>query len=106
MIFIETPAFTKHLKDLLDDDSYSRLQLQLAENPELGDLIEGTGGIRKLRVAAKGHGKSGGARVIYYSFVAISRIGLLWIYPKNEQDDLSSDQRIALKKVIGQWRQP
>src|SRR5690625_893417 len=104
MIFIETPIFTKRLKDLLDDDSYTEFQRLLAERPEAGDVIEGTGGIRKVRVPAKGRGKRGGARVIYYHFVSASQIALLMIYAKNEADDLTADQRKALKRIVDSWR--
>lgn len=104
MIFIETPIFTRRAKELLDDDSYIALQKLLVLNPSAGDVIEGTGGIRKMRVAAKGHGKRGGARVIYYHFVSASQIALLMIYPKNEQQDLTGDERKALKAVIEHWR--
>jgi hypothetical protein len=88
----------------MDDDAYSALQKVLVVNPSVGDIIEGTGGIRKMRVAAKGHGKRGGARVIYYHFVSASQIALLMIYPKNEQHDLTADERKALKAVIEHWR--
>ncbi|WP_435639484.1 type II toxin-antitoxin system RelE/ParE family toxin [Carnimonas bestiolae] len=66
--------------------------------------MSGTGGLRKIRVAAKGHGKSGGARVIYYHFISASQIAMLFIYPKNEQEDLTSEQRKILKTVIEHWR--
>ncbi|WP_040065016.1 type II toxin-antitoxin system RelE/ParE family toxin [Pseudomonas batumici] len=104
MIFVETPIFTRRVKELLDDDSYGCFQKTLVLAPSAGDVIEGTGGIRKIRVAAKGHGKRSGARVIYYHFVSASQIALLMIYPKNEQQDLTIDERKALKAVIEQWR--
>lgn len=104
MIFIETEIFTRQLKQLLDDESYRLLQVELTESPDKGDVISGTGGLRKIRVAAKGHGKSGGARVIYYHFVSASQIAMLLIYPKNEQEELTNDQRKILKAVIGNWR--
>jgi hypothetical protein len=104
MIFIETPVFTKRLRDLLDDESYAAFQQDLADSPRMGDVIQGTGGLRKVRVAASGHGKRGGARVIYYHFVSASQIALLLIYPKNEKDDLSAAERKALKHIIEQWR--
>ena len=104
MIFIETPVFTKRLRDLLDDESYSAFQQDLADSPKMGDVIQGTGGLRKVRVAASGRGKRGGARVIYYHFVSASQIALLLIYPKNEKDDLSAAERKALKHIIEQWR--
>ena len=90
----------------MDDDAHIALQKVLVLNPSMGDVIEGTGGIRKIRVAAKGHGKRGGARVIYYHFVCDAVIALLMIYPKNEQQDLTADERRALKAVIEHWRYP
>ncbi len=105
MLFIETPIFTKRVKELLDDDTYRLLQIRLMVTPEIGDLIEGTGGLRKVRVASNGHGRRGGARVIYYHFVARTQVALLLIYPKNEQSDLSTEQRKALKSIIEYWRQ-
>lgn len=104
MLFIETHVFTRRAKELLDDDTYRTLQVCLANEPFAGDLLEGTGGMRKIRVASKGHGKRGGARVIYYHFVSASQIAMLFIYPKNEQQDLTPEQRKALKSVIEHWR--
>lgn len=104
MIFIETPIFTKRLRELLDDDSYAEFQRQLALRPESGDIIEGTGGIRKIRVATSGRGKRGGSRVIYYHFTAAAQIALLMIYPKNEKDNLSQAECRALKQIIERWR--
>lgn len=104
MIFIETAIFTRRAKELLDDRAFMSIQKDLALNPSSGDVIEGTGGIRKLRVAAKGHGKRGGARIIYYHFVSASQIALLMIYPKNEQHDLTAEERKALKAVVEHWR--
>lgn len=91
-------------RSLLGDDDYSTFQAMLRDAPEAGDLIEGTGGLRKIRVAAKGHGKRGGARVIYYHFVSRDNIALLMIYAKSEQRDLTSAERKALKGIIENWR--
>lgn len=104
MIFIETPVFTKRARELLDDDTYAAFQRQLAVCPELGDLIEGTGGLRKVRLAVGGRGKRGGARVIYYHFVSASQIALLLIYSKNELAELTSAQRKALRRIVETWR--
>ncbi|MCG8293912.1 type II toxin-antitoxin system RelE/ParE family toxin [Pseudomonas entomophila] len=106
MLFTETAIFTKRVKELLDDETYRLLQVRLLIAPDAGDLIEGTGGLRKLRIAANGHGKRGGARVIYYHFNAAAQIAMLYIYPKNEQQDLSTAQRKALKAIIEHWRHP
>lgn len=104
MIFIETSVFTAQIKELLSDDDYGTFQRYLAENPEAGDVIKEAGGLRKIRVAMKGRGKSGGARVIYYYFVSASRIAMVFAYPKNVQGNLTSAQKAALRKVIEQWR--
>ena len=104
MIFIETPVFTRRLRELLDDDTYAAFQADLMKHPDAGDLIEGTGGIRKVRVASSGRGKRGGSRVIYYHFVADAQIALLLIYPKSEQGDLSAEERAALKRIVEKWR--
>ena len=104
MIFVETPIFTAQIKELLSDDDYGTFQRYLAENPEAGDVIKETGGLRKIRVAMKGRGKSGGARVIYYYFVSASRIAMVFAYTKNVQGNLTSAQKAALRKVIEQWR--
>jgi len=103
MVLIETPLFTRRVMELMDDDGYARFQTMLIRDPEAGDLIQGTGGLRKIRVAAHGHGKRGGARVIYYHFRAREQIALLMIYPKSEQADLTADHRRALKRVIERW---
>lgn len=103
MIFIETTVFTRQITELLDDESYGQFQRDLAENPEAGDLIPGTGGLRKIRIPAKGRGKRGGGRIIYYSFVSTSRIALLLAYPKNAQSDLTAAQKKILIKVIETW---
>jgi len=104
MIFIETPIFTKRLSGLLDDTSYAEFQNLLANDPGAGDVIEGTGGIRKIRVASSGRGKRGGSRVIYYHFTAAAQIALLMIYPKNEKDDLTASECKVLKQIIEAWR--
>jgi hypothetical protein len=104
MIFIETAIFTRQIKELVSDDEYAAFQSELASDPEAGDVIQGTGGLRKIRVAAKGHGKRGGARVIYYYFVSDSQIALLLAYAKNESEDLTAAQKRALKQIIEQWR--
>ncbi len=77
MEFIEAPAFTRHLSDYLNDDGYRELQAKLAANPDLGDVMPGTGGFRKMRWAdaRRGKGRRGGLRIIYYYFSSLSRSG-------------------------------
>jgi hypothetical protein len=100
MIFLETSAFTRRIATLLTDEEYADLQSDLVERPDLGDVIPESGGIRKLRVAAKGHGKSGGARVIYYWVAARDRIFFLRAYAKNEQSDLTRKEVKDLRRVV------
>ncbi len=100
MIFVETVAFTRRITALLTDEEYADLQLDLAERPDLGDVIPQSGGIRKVRVGAKGHGKSGGARVIYYWLVARDRVLFLRAYAKNEQADLTRKEIGELRRVV------
>jgi len=100
MVFIESPIFTRQVLALLDDDSYAEFQAMLVRNPDSGDV----GGLRKVRVALPGRGKRGGARVVYYWFNDRDQIGLLMMYPKNVQADLSAEQRKALKDVVERWR--
>ena len=104
MEFIEAPAFTRHLHSYLDDDGYRRLQNDLAAQPELGDVIQGTGGFRKLRWAdaRRGKGRRGGLRLIYYYFEADHQLWLMTLYGKDEQDDLSPSEKKALKSAIDQ----
>ena len=98
--FIETPTFTRLLMDLLTDDEYSGLQNVLVEKPERGGIIKGGGGIRKLRFALPGRGKSGGVRVIYYWVVRQDRILMLFMYPKSERSDLTPEQIKVLAKIV------
>jgi len=100
MIIVETPIFTKQLLSVLSDDEYRQFQQALLEQPDTGMVIPGSGGLRKLRWAAKGRGKRGGVRVVYYWFSTRGIILLLSIYPKNVQDDLTIHQLKQLKKVI------
>jgi hypothetical protein len=71
----------------------------IARGPERGDLIPGTGGVRKLRIAASGRGKRGGARVIYYFFDEHNPIYLLTVFAKNERSDISAAERNALRRL-------
>jgi hypothetical protein len=97
---IETSTFTKQITTLLTDEEYGEFQSRLAANPQLGALIKGGGGIRKVRVAVGSRGKSGGARVIYYWAVRRDIVLLLYAYPKNVMADLSPKQIAQLAKVV------
>jgi mRNA-degrading endonuclease RelE of RelBE toxin-antitoxin system len=103
MIFIETPIFTEDLLKLLSDDEYSEFQQYLAEYPTAGEVIQQTGGLRKIRWGARGKGKRGGVRVIYYHVMANAQIRLLLIYKKGIQDDLTEDQKKVLRAINEGW---
>ena len=100
LTFRETTIFTRQITELLSDDDLSALEWGLMARPERGDLIRGSGGLRKIRWAGSGRGKRGGLRVIYYWHVPGRTILLLLAYPKNEQDDLTSAQLKVLKTIV------
>ncbi len=103
MIFIESRIFTQLVQGLLTDDEYRRLQMALIGQPDLGPVMRGSGGLRKVRWALPGRGKSGGVRVIYY-LVTQDRILMVYIYPKGKQDDLTADQLKWLRRIIEEDR--
>lgn len=103
MLFIETDIFTEDVKKLLDDDEYHKLQMFLATQPDYGDLIPNTAGLRKIRWLAGGKGKRGGVRVIYFYRTREFEIRLLIIYRKGIKDDLSANEKAVLKKIIERW---
>jgi hypothetical protein len=102
MEFFEAPAFTLYVSSYLTDDEYREMQGRLANAPEAGDMIPGTGGFRKLRWAdpKRGKGQRGGLRVIYYYFPEERQIWLITLYGKNEASDLTPKQKQALKSAI------
>lgn len=102
LVFLETPLFTRLLGDYLTDESYRELQRALMENPELGDVMPGTGGFRKVRWkdARRGKGKRGGLRVIYYYLTADRQIWFFTLYDKDEAADLTAEEKKILKKAI------
>ena len=95
----ETPTFTRQADKLFSEDEKRELIDFLAENPMAGDLIPGTGGVRKLRFAAAGRGKRGGARVIYYYLDEAMPIYLLLAYAKAAKTDLTPDERRAVSAL-------
>ncbi|MBK9092144.1 MAG: type II toxin-antitoxin system RelE/ParE family toxin [Anaerolineae bacterium] len=99
-VFFETSVFTRRVTKLLSDSEYADLQRMLIVNPDVGDVIPGSGGLRKLRWAMQGRGKRSGARVIYYHLISRNQFYMLLIYGKNEQDDLSPEQLRMLKKAV------
>jgi hypothetical protein len=99
----ETPIFTVDVRQLLGDDEYGALQEHLVSHPDAGDLIAGTGGLRKIRWAAMGKGKRGGARVIYYHVVSHAQIRMILIYRKGIKDDLTPKEKTVLRKINAEW---
>lgn len=100
MVIVETPVFTRSILSILSDEEYRLLQAQLVDKPDAGKIIQGSGGLRKLRWSAGGHGKRGGVRIIYYWIVARETILLIFAYAKNERDDLTSDQLRQLRDLV------
>jgi len=90
---VETETFARRADKLLGPDERDQLGVFLAANPTAGDLIEGTGGVRKVRFAAKGKGKSGGVRVIHFFVPEDGPLYALLIYAKGEQGDMTPAQR-------------
>ncbi|MBZ0170076.1 Toxin HigB-2 [Candidatus Methylomirabilis lanthanidiphila] len=86
--FIESAAFDRVRAVYLDDDEYAELQQFLMENPEAGDVVRGSGGVRKLRWARKGMGKRGGLRVIYFVRYQSNECWMLTVYAKAKQDNV------------------
>lgn len=101
-VFVELPAFARHRDEYFDDDGFALLQHALMANPAAGDVIEGTGGLRKFRFAdaRRGKGKRGGLRVIYYFWIGGPEYWLFTLYDKDEAPDLSSKQRATLKVLV------
>ena len=98
-IFVELPPFQRLREEYFDDDALLGLQVELMKNPEAGDVIKGTGGLRKFRFGdeRRGKGKRGGLRVIYFWKDSNDQFWLFTVYDKDEADDLTMDQRKVLR---------
>ncbi|MCC7116943.1 MAG: type II toxin-antitoxin system RelE/ParE family toxin [Anaerolineales bacterium] len=100
MQFIETSIFTRQVIALLTDDEYGELQIALSTHPDSGSIIPRSGGLRKIRWSMTGRGKRGGVRAIYYWVVAEDQILMLFMYSKNEKDDLTPTQLKVLREIV------
>lgn len=100
MEIIETSVFSKQIQGLISDDEYAELQFALAQRPDLGSVIPGGGGIRKVRWGQSGRGKRGGIRVVYYWYVSGDQILMLLAYAKSVRDNLTPEQTKALKQLV------
>ena len=99
LLFIEASRFTKRLFELCAEPQLWELEDLLCQDPELGDMIQGAGGFRKIRMGLPGRGKRGGCRVIYLYVKPASRIYFVYLYAKNEAVDLSSEQKKLLYHI-------
>ena len=104
VLFIETSLFTKDIKSLLPDEGYRRLQTALLLRPEMGEVIQHSGGLRKVRWNLPGEGKRGGLRVIYY-WDPPETIYMLLAYKKSAQEDLTNEQLTILRRLVKEWLQ-
>jgi hypothetical protein len=102
MTVIETPSFLRDAKRIMDDEERQEIVAFLAHNPNAGDILQGTGGIRKLRFAREGGGKSSGYRVIYFFHSAAIPLFALNVFAKNEKTNISPAERNALKTLSAQ----
>jgi hypothetical protein len=99
MVFYETDIFTVQITKLISDESYSEFQKVLIADPESGDLIRNSQGLRKIRWRLAGRGKSGGIRIIYY-LVSGDQIFLLFAYSKSKQENITDDQALVLRALV------
>jgi mRNA-degrading endonuclease RelE of RelBE toxin-antitoxin system len=105
--FVELPPFARLRSIYLDDDAYRALQTELMQNPLAGDVIEGTGGLRKIRQGdlRRGKGKRGGLRIIYYWWLGGAQFWLFTIYDKDDADDLTPEQRKIVSRMLNSERE-
>lgn len=99
--FIQTKEFSRNWDNLgFNDEDLRLLEIDIMKNPDKYPVMQGTGGLRKARVALENKGKSGGARVCYVDFVFAETVYLITVYGKKEKDNLSKEERNEVKKVI------
>lgn len=103
MIFLETRVFTDRIVEAMSDDDYAELQIHLAEHPDAGAMIPGCGGLRKVRWSGSGRGKRGGSRLIYYWDFG-DRILMIYVYRKNERENLTAEQKKVMKQIAEAYR--
>lgn len=97
---VETPTFARLAARFWDDESLTAFIDFIASNPEAGDVVPGSGGLRKIRWGSASQGKRGGVRVIYFNRLASGEIWLLLVYPKSARDNVSPQLLRQIKKEI------
>lgn len=100
LVFVETKLFTQLVKEYLDDDEYRKLQQYIMLNPGIGKIINGSGGIRKIRWAREGMGKSGGIRTIYYWAKTRDQVYMLTMYSKTEKENIDKRTLALIAKEL------
>lgn len=100
LVFIETKLFTQLIKEYLSDEEYGELQQYIMKNPEIGKVIRGSGGVRKVRWAREGIGKSGGIRTIYYWAKARDQVYMLTMYSKSEKENIDKKTLVQIAKEL------
>jgi hypothetical protein len=99
--FIHTKVFDKLWRDMgCDDDDLAVLQKAISDDPQGSPAIQGTGGVRKIRVTLDNRGKSGGARVLYVDFIARGVVGLLYAYPKSEKENIDESEKKIMRQLV------
>lgn len=104
-IFFSTSEFDKQWEYMgLNDDDRRRLENEIIVNPQIGSVMQGTGGLRKMRFAIENKSKRDSTRILYVDFVVLERVYLITAYPKSEKENISPSDREAYKKIIEQTK--
>jgi hypothetical protein len=104
-MFVSTFEFDRQWERMgLDDEDRRRLENEIVDNPQIGPVMRGAGGLRKMRFALDGKGKSGSARVLYVDFVVFERVYLITAYPKSQKENISPADCELYKKMIEQTK--
>ena len=102
--FVEISSFSRKLRELGGSELLRDIQNAIMDDPSVGPVIQGAGGIRKMRIATEGRGKSGGCRVLYIDFSKAKVTYLLMLFPKNQKDNISDEEKALLAKMATQLK--
>lgn len=103
--FVHLPSYARSVKGVLDENGQREIELAICRDPGAGAVIRGTGGVRKLRIALPGRGKSSGGRVVYFYRSTIGRVYLVLFYAKNVQANVTTAQRQELRRLTAVLRE-